>query len=87
MSLSRRDVRRLRSAGWEVVEVSPAATVRRVLWWLVTGGRLASAVSVVDASDRKGDPIMQRGERRRQIVGNRAGHRCPVPFAGGTTVL
>ena len=49
MSLSRRDVRRLRSAGWEVIEVGPAATVRRVLWWLVTGRRPTSAVSVVRA--------------------------------------
>jgi hypothetical protein len=50
MSLSRRDVRRLRSAGWEVIEVGPGATLRRILWRLVTGRRPASTVSVVRAT-------------------------------------
>ncbi len=49
MSVSRREVRRLRSAGWEVVETGPGVRVRRVLWWLVTGSRPARAVSVIRA--------------------------------------
>jgi hypothetical protein len=49
MSLSRRDVRRLRSAGWEVVQVGPGVTARRVLWSLITGRRPARGVSVVRA--------------------------------------
>lgn len=53
MSLSRSDVRRLRSAGWEVVETGPRLR-RRVLWWLVTGRRPAPRVSVVRA--RQGWP-------------------------------
>ena len=49
MSVSRREIRRLRSAGWEVVETGPGVHVRRVLWWLLTGRRPAPAVSVVRA--------------------------------------
>lgn len=48
MSLSRRDVRRLRSAGWEVVENGPSVR-RRMVWWLVSGRRPAPRVSVVRA--------------------------------------
>jgi hypothetical protein len=44
MSVSRREVRRLRSAGWEVVETGPGVYLRRVLWSLVTGRRPAPAV-------------------------------------------
>ena len=47
MSVSRSEVRRLRSAGWEVVQVGPGLRVGRVLWWLVTGRKPAPAVSVV----------------------------------------
>jgi hypothetical protein len=36
MSLSRRDVRQLRSAGWEVIEDGPGARMRRVLSSLVS---------------------------------------------------
>jgi hypothetical protein len=49
MSLSRREVRRLQSAGWEVVQVGPGPRVRRALWWLVTGRRPAPKVTVVRA--------------------------------------
>ncbi len=52
MSLSRRDVRRLRSAGWEVIDVGPAVRVRRVLWWLVTGHKPTPDVSVVRSPRR-----------------------------------
>jgi hypothetical protein len=47
MSVSRRDARRLRSAGWEVVQVGPWVRVRRGLWWLVTGRTPAPKVTVV----------------------------------------
>jgi hypothetical protein len=49
MSVSRRDARRLRSAGWEVVQVGPWVRVGRGLWWLVTGRTPAPTVSVVKA--------------------------------------
>ena len=49
MSVSRREVRRLRSAGREVIETGPGVQLRRVLWWLLTGRRPAAAVSVVRA--------------------------------------
>jgi hypothetical protein len=49
MSLSRREVRRLRSAGWEVVEVGPGARVQRLLWRLVSGRRPTPTLSVVRA--------------------------------------
>jgi hypothetical protein len=52
MSLSRRDVRRLRSAGWEVVEVGPAVSIRRMLWRLVSGRQSARTVSMVRAAQR-----------------------------------
>lgn len=52
MSLSRRDVRRLRSAGWEVVEDGPAVRVRRALAWLITGCTPARKVTVVRAAQR-----------------------------------
>ena len=52
MSLSRRDVRRLRSAGWEVVEDGPAVRVRRALAWLVTGRTPARKFTVVRAAQR-----------------------------------
>ena len=52
MSVSRREVRRLRSAGWEVVQVGSGVRVRRALWWLVTGRRPAPRVNVVRASGR-----------------------------------
>ena len=54
MSLSRRDVRRLRSAGWEVVETGPGVLVRHALWRLVTGRRPAPNVTVARASGRSG---------------------------------
>jgi hypothetical protein len=37
MSVSRRELRRLRSAGWEVVEDGPVIRVGRMLRWLTTG--------------------------------------------------
>jgi hypothetical protein len=49
MSLSRSDVRRLRSAGWEIVETGPRVRIRRTLWWLATGRRRAPGVRVVRA--------------------------------------
>ena len=52
MSLSRRDVQRLRSAGWEVVETGPGIRVRRAMWRLITGRRPAPNVTVVRASER-----------------------------------
>jgi hypothetical protein len=52
MSLSRRDVQRLRSAGWEVVETGPGIRVRRALSRLVTGRRSAPNVTMVRASGR-----------------------------------
>ena len=50
MSLSRSEVRRLRSAGWEVVETGPGVRIRRALWWLVTGHSAAPKVRVVRTS-------------------------------------
>ena len=49
MSLSRRDVRRLRSAGWEVIETGPGVRVRTALRRLVTGRRPAPSATVVRA--------------------------------------
>ena len=49
MSLSRRDVQRLRSAGWEVIEDGPGVRVRRVLWRLIRSRRPVPRVSVVRA--------------------------------------
>jgi hypothetical protein len=49
MSVSRRELRRLQSAGWEVVPVGPGVRVRRVLWHLVSGRRPAPALTVVPA--------------------------------------
>jgi hypothetical protein len=46
MSVSRRQARRLRSAGWEVVPVRPSVRIGRVLWWLLTGRKPASPVKV-----------------------------------------
>lgn len=52
MSVSRREVRRLRSAGWEVLPVTPGAWVRRALWQLITGRKSAPVVAVVPARRR-----------------------------------
>jgi hypothetical protein len=47
VSLSRRDVRRLRAAGWEVIETGPGARVRAALRWLITGRRPVPSVTAV----------------------------------------
>jgi hypothetical protein len=52
MSLSRRELRRLRSAGWEVVEDGPAVRVGRVLRWLATGRTSTPKVTVVRTQRR-----------------------------------
>ena len=52
MSVSRRELRRLESAGWEVVEDGPAIRVGRVLRWLATGREPAPKVTVVRTQRR-----------------------------------
>lgn len=52
MSLSRRDIQRLRAAGWEVIEDGLGVRVRRALWRLVSGRSPAPTVGVVPARRR-----------------------------------